>query len=157
MVDVLSALRLSRVESQGRVQPLPLHVRHQHGPVDSQKDSHVFMWYGKCWVCTKCFFRTNHPSSVSPTRKYCTGVSPLSPIISRDRGHRLWTANVQGGGVLIYCSKCWGYASAYPRKLLHACTPIASSRSTRTRTLLLERRHPRSQARLSTPARLHVI
>ena len=156
MVDVLGTLRLSRVESNGRVPRLPVLTRHV-ATEGSPKDSHCFKWYGKCWVCIKCFFRTVHPSSVSPTRKYCKGVSPMAAVLHADRGHRLWTSNVHGGGEIVYCSKCWGYASAYPRKLLHDCSPVPLSCSHAIRDCILERRHPRSKARIPKPARLHVI
>ena len=109
MVDVLSTLRLSRVESQGRVHRLPVSAR-PIGFGEAPKETHDFRWFGKCWVCTKCLFRTVRPTSVSSTRKVCKGESHLATLLSTNRGHRLWTANVQGGGVVVYCSKCWGYA-----------------------------------------------
>ena len=100
--------------------------------------------------------RTVHPPSVSSIRKVWKGESNLAALLSTNRGHRLWTANGQGRGVVVYCSNCWGYTSAYPRTLLHNCTPLSLADVHIARDRLRQRVHPRYSARLSLPTRLHV-
>ena len=61
MVDVLSALRLSRIEALVRAPRLPMLTS-----LPSSSDGHLnkrrqhnSAWIGKMWVCKNCLFRTS--------------------------------------------------------------------------------------------------
>ena len=83
-----------------------------------------------------------------------------------ENGHTLWAARIAQGGVLIYCSVCWAYASASPFKLAKPCCgppvrkPCARGKShvpfgETARTRILRRQHPSDvEIRLLPPARL---
>ena len=153
MVDALSSLRLSRIEQQGRVERLPTHASWR----PSTKHEHDLRWHGKMWVCTKCFYRTSSPLSLSSSRRFCLKADPLNAILKSDKGHMLWQATVAGGGTVIYCSRCWHYASSYPRNLLLPCQPGVLKLRPCAKFHLINRRHPVSCSRLLRPLRLHAL
>ena len=152
MVDTLAGLRESRLETLTKANRLPPNAR----PCLTRKDEHEFRWQRKMWMCTKCLFRTHNPSSVCQSRRFCKGNNPLAPIFDVDNGHRLWASALAGGGSVMYCSKCWRFATAYPRLLLEKCTTPERKTISSTRYYLINRRHPVSHSRLLLPARVHV-
>ena len=151
MVDVLSTLRLSRIDI-ARAPLLPNNSR----PVIQRKPNmgHEFRWQGGMWVCLKCLLRSS--SSSSHSNAPCRRIPAINAIFSKDNGHKLHTSPLLGGGQIIYCSSCWCYASAYPRKLLEPCVRPPLGFRPCARFHLVNRRHPRSRARLLHPIRLHV-
>ena len=151
MIDTLAVLRLDRINGAKAVYSAPT----MGGPVIPHHAEHSFAWQGRMWVCTCCLFRTFSPSSVSQSKRKCNGSSPLAKILQVDNGHVLWSAPLCGGGTIIYCSKCFNYASAYPRNLLLPCAKPAKIVGAKYQ--LKNRRHPVSRSRLLHSARLRVF
>ena len=122
----------------------------------TKRMAHSFVWQGKMWICTHCLLRTLSPSTISAIRKVCRGHASWAEVLQLNsaNGHRLWTADNAAGGLVIYCSKCWSYASAFPRNLLRPCNIPSHGRPCSQR-YLVNRRHPTSQTRLLRPNRVH--
>ena len=150
IVDTMGTLRLDRISNPVRAPRLPVL------PVvrDSAAERHSYRWQGKMWICITCLFRTHSPSLVPKSRQVCTGSNPLSIILSDSNGHKLWTASLSGGGAIAYCTKCWCYASAYPRKLGEPCKGVPL-KSRHSKHFLMNRKHPVSRVQLLRPCPLH--
>ena len=144
MADTLSVLKLSRIASLGKARRLP-----QNAPscLPVAPAAHQYRWYKKVWLCTVCLFRTKSISSVCRVSNVCKGKSPFDSLFKKDRGHVLVTASVRGGSTIIYCTKCWHYADAYPRRLLSECTSNCV-RNPSVRFYLNKGKHPISKERL---------
>ena len=153
LVDTLVPLRNHRHEQSGRVPRLPIGFSPR---MPTLKDSHDFIWNGICWVCSICLFRTNHPSDPSPTRAVCQGVTPFEGLFKHPKGHTLWTGALKGGGIIMYCSDCWYYASAYPRKLKEPCRGKSAVYRPSVAFYLKDRKRPISKLPFYRPARLIV-
>ena len=154
MIDVLSALHAARSTSVNKAALLPRGTRDVMAGL-TVKASHRFVWQGKMWTCTHCLLRSTNPSQPRCVRKHCVGHPSWSKLLlNSSNGHTLWTAEDSAGGRLVYCSKCWSYASAYPRKLLGPCLPPAHGRPC-VRPYFLNRRHLVSRSRLCRPVSLH--
>ena len=154
MVDVLSALRLSRIDALVRAPRLPILTTVPPSNDSSTKRcKHNFAWHGKMWVCMNCLYRTS--SVLCHIDRPCAR-KPYIKLLSNDLGHKLWSARVAGGGSVVYCTSCWSYASAYPRKLLSPCVRPKEGCRPCAKFHLANRRHPVSHARLHCPVRLHV-
>ena len=128
MVDVLGVLRLSRVEQQSRVTRLPRGLRWRNP--NANADGHKFMWINNIWSCVNCVARTHNPSSLCPSRRRCHGIPSFAPLFDKQHGHDLFIATLRGGGVFVYCARCFCYASPYPRKLSCACDGDARNNPT---------------------------
>ena len=150
IIETMAALRQERVSNPAKAPRLPAIPL----ACSSQKMSHEFRWQGRMWICQTCLFRTHSPSLVPKSRLVCTGVSPLNVILDDSKGHSLWTAPLVGGGTIAYCSKCWSYATSYPRKLGEPCKG-APIRTRHSKHFLSKRRHPRSRVSFLIPCRLH--
>ena len=119
-----------------------------------RRQEHDLVWNGKMWVCSICLFRTS--SVVCHYNRPCVPKIPLDRLLSIDRGHKLWSASCHGGGTIVYCTRCWHYASAYPRKLLLPCSRPKLGFRPCAKFHLSNRRHPVRHSRLLFPARLHI-
>ena len=155
MIDVLSELKLSRFEKRGKFERLPMDAPRLCGIVP-KKDIHDFRWRHSIWVCIKCFARSKDPSSLCPSRSVCKGSSPFLKLLSNNSGHDLFTASVQGGGMIVFCKTCWYFASSYPRRLLDPCQGFAPERKSASRFYLQRCKHPVSKLRLMFPTPMRV-
>ena len=151
LVDVLSVLRLSRIDGLDKASYVPLGTR---ATVASSRQRHELYWQGGMWVCMKCLYRTS--SSSSHSRVPCKRLPALSKMLDPSLVHRLWSSPLHGGGTIIYCSTCWHYASPFPRNLLRPCCKPRRGFRPCARFHLVNRRHPISRARVLHPCRLHV-
>ena len=123
---------------------------------EGSDESHQFAWIDKMWVCTKCFVRSRFPCRLPKPRLKCNGISPFSCFINDSKGHSIWCASTKGGGCIFYCTKCWSYASAYPRRLALPCEGLHDNHGlSSVRFYLKNRQHPISKARLLHPVCLH--
>ena len=111
-------------------------------------------WNGRMWMCKRCFFRTIHPASPSPTRLICPGKSVHQGLLADPRGHRLWVGDLGAGNKIIYCNSCWRYACAYPRGLRHECAGPSAVVRPSVRFYLQRGRHPISRMPFRKPFRL---
>ena len=151
MVDTLSCLRLCRIHG-AKLPRIPLSSRNVIRPVSR----HQFQWQGNRWICINCLFSTLSPSSVVRSQRACRRRCPLARILEVDNGHHLWCSPVAGGGNIGYCSRCWNYASSFPRNLLLPCSAPKPGIPPCARFYLRNRRHPISHCRLHHPIRVHV-
>ena len=150
IIDAMSPLRLSRTSSFVKAPRLPA------VPILNPKstEEHCYRWQGKMWTCSLCLFRTHSPLLVPPSRRVCNGNSYLSDLLHNAKGHRLMSASICGGGVITYCTKCWCYASTFPKRLGEQCRG-APLKSRHSRHFLTNRMHPVSRRRLLCPSPLH--
>ena len=151
MVDTLSCLRLCRLQG-AKFPRLPL----SSGNVIRSVSRHQFKWQGNRWICTNCLFSTKSPSSVTSSQRACKRRYPLARILDADNGHHLWCASVAGGGNIVYCSRCWNYASSFPRNLLLPCVPPMRGIRPCARFYLRNQRHPISHSRFHKTSRVRV-
>ena len=151
MIDVLSALRMSRINGAVCAPYLPPSAP---AIIKDPSDKHELRWQGGMWICMKCLYRSSSSSGLSkvPCRRH----PAMTKLLLEDLGHKLWTSPLHGGGFVVYCSVCWNYASAYPRLLLQPCVKPRLGFRPCSRFHLVNRRHPRSRARVLCPCRLHV-
>ena len=151
MVDALADLRLCRINQTENATRLPRNTSMQM----PAKDSHDFRWQGKMWICSQCLYRTTNPFSLCRSCRFCLKGNPLAPVLRNENGHKLWAAKVAGGGNVVFCSRCWHYASAYPRKLLKPCSPPLRVRPC-AKFHIINRRHPVNHSRLLLASRVRV-
>ena len=154
MIDTLSVLHDHRVQTIVKAPRLRAIASASFVGVSS-KAVHNFVWQGKMWICNHCLIRTSSPS-LSISLRPCIGHRSWSQLLANsENGHILWSAEVAGGGRIVYCSKCWSYASAFPRNLLRPCRLPPHGRPCSQR-FLMNRRHPVCKSPLLRPSRLHV-
>ena len=155
MVDVLSCNFDARLVKSKLVRLPPGVVSeytyiHKKNPdlVDNAYTRHQIEWNGNMWFCRICFARSRTllPTS-SLLRSRCSGSPPFEGLVCQPNGHVLKSAAVQGGGVFLFCSKCFHYASPHPRKLNSVCLGIPAP----SEKWYIERRvRPVSRLRLSS-------
>ena len=152
MVDALSTLRLDRAETRLRVPLLPVGVRMPNSTASDGHRNHVLVWNGSTWFCSVCLYRTLLPMSDNSKRR-CPGPPAFSGLLQDHRGHELSTAAVSGGGVILFCRKCYHYASPHPRKLSFRCSGRPENRSSE-KFYLSRLVHPVGKQRLLHPVRV---
>ena len=151
MIDCLKDLQFDRFSKYGRLEKLPSGTR--FAPAASMdKRSHDFTWHNKFWMCKICFVRVQ---TIANAKGSCNGPPLFKGLLEDNMGHTLWTAAIEGGGIILYCSKCFYYASPFPGKLARPCTghPAAFSSDM---FYLSRRNHPVSFLALRKPVQLHV-
>ena len=155
MVDCLMDVSLSRTELQGKLKRLP---KGSKLPLDvtcslNGSRKHSLKWQGRFWVCEVCFIRSK---SVSGFSKVCQGPPLFGSLLATPGrlGHCLWSAGVSGGGALLYCNRCFHYASPHPRLLMQPCIGTISGKFSSEKYYLLRRRHPVCKSRLLLPCRV---
>ena len=158
MVDCLKNLSMSRSETQGRLVRLPddtsLHMLPLSLGSKPGKRVHSFRWQNKCWVCDVCLFRTVSLASARAGSVACPGPPPFHLLLKQDsNGHVLWSAGIKGGGVILFCSLCFHYASPHPRLLAKPCLGRPCSEQSSEMFYLRRRRHPVLRSKLLLPAR----
>ena len=152
MLDVLSVLKAQRQEARGKFPRIPAGVPSL--ATDNVKTQHQFAWNGKLWICKECLLRTRNPSLLSSSSRRCQG-PPLFKGLLKDPGdHTLWTAAVNDGGVMLFCSVCFHHAAPHPRKLLEPCPGPVLAQSGE-KYYLTRRKHPVSKLRLLHPVQVH--
>ena len=114
-----------------------------------QYQGHDFKWAGRFWRCQICLLRVSpfsgsHPKVLSK----CGGLSKLAQVLQNPGGHRLFVAPIQGGGTLVYCGTCWGFAESLPRKLLTPCACCPGPFGPTARTRIKRGQHPGDPHRL---------
>ena len=152
MIGTLSSFNLSRPEMQTRVPRLPRGVVFPGAVSSSDVDkAHKFMWQGKMWFCTICLKQTLLPTSC---RSPCMGPPLFEALLRDSKGHQLSFAALKGGGVILFCTLCYRYASPHPRMLKRRCQghPIAGSSE---KHYLVRRMHPVTRQSLCRPVPLH--
>ena len=150
IIDAMSPLRLSRCNAIIKAPRLPSMTTRS----SNKSEGHTFKWQGRMLICTKCFVRTHTPLLLPQRRQVCNGKSYVSSLWHDPKGHRLMTATVSGGGAITYCSRCWCYATTFPKRLGEQCrgAPVKSRHS---RHFLVNRRHPVSRRCFGPPVPLH--
>ena len=155
MVDCLMDLSLTRSETQGRLVRLPKGAVLPLDVTSSLKGSksHSLRWHGKFWCCDICLIRTRNCSSVS---KSCPGPPLFGSLLAKPGhlGHCLWSAGVSGGGAILYCNKCFHYASPHPRLLMQPCVGTHKGKFSSEKYYILRRRHPVCKSLLLMPLRV---
>ena len=149
MVDCLSGLRADRVSRFGRLQRLPSGF--SCATRSEGKDAHKFVWNGKMWNCAFCLLRTFDPTSLPHSRLACSGVFPFADLLCDQRGHSLWVGRFADASCVVYCNKCWCYASSYARNLGKDCGSVCRA----SRNFLLRGQHPLSKLHFGKPMQLH--
>ena len=144
-VDVLYETRLQRMENRVNAARLPAGTMQLKTKATG---SHNFCWMGNIWMCTFCLRRSSCPNMDSVIYSKCKGTTPLDEIIRHPRGHALKAALIHGGGTLIFCSKCFYYASPYPRKLMEPCGGKTTVINPSAEFYLRKNRHPVTRERL---------
>ena len=163
MIDCLKNLSLTRRETQGRLRRLPddtsLHLLPQ---IDSKpsKQVHSFRWHNhnKCWICDSCMLRTLSLAGLASRNAVCNGPPAFKNVLNIKGfgGHELWSAGIHGGGVMLFCVKCFHYASPHPRLLLHPCQGRPCPHKSSEMFYLKKRRHPVFRTKLLKPMRVEV-
>ena len=155
MVDVLRSLRLDRVETRIKLSRIPVGLPGPRQPdCDKVKHKHIFIWKGKCWMCSVCLKRTRVPLS-HQSCKSCPGPPPFAGLLKDSKGHTLWSAALEGGGVVLYCSKCYHYASPHPRRLRGSCSQVPDVFKPSEEFYLRKLVHPVSRLRMLRPIRMN--
>ena len=119
MIDCAEGLRADRVARFGKLERLPSGFT----PLVNSNNAnpHKFIWNGKMWCCTDCLLRTTSPPSLPPGRAVCRGVFPFASLLCGQNGHDLMVGRFADGARIVFCKKCWCYASAYARNLRKQC------------------------------------
>ena len=151
MIDVLKTIRLNRAKNRQRVKRLPEGVRFV--AEKPQPMQHHFIWHKSIWFCSVCLTRTLLPATA--VRNKCSGSPPFKGLLKDPKGHCLWSAGLRGGGVIIYCTKCYFYASPHPRKLNKPCEGFPPTAGSCEEFYLSRRQHPVSKERLLRPSRVN--
>ena len=149
MVDVLSTLKRSRHEANCRFERLDNNAPSLRSK-DNSKQSHVFHWHNTHWVCISCLTRVKH-LGVGQSLSSCSGNSPISELLSDCKGHSLVLANVQGGIPIVWCRKCWCFASFSPKSLGCACQGDVACVASSNKFYLSRFLHPVSKLRIERP------
>ena len=121
---MVHALYSDLCDNQSRRAKVPLLPRGAAPIVQSVSKGHDFVWVHRMWICTCCQIRTINPVTSSVARSKCKGVTMFDKLLRDPKGHTFWCANIQGGGTVLYCSKCWAYCQSRPNKLLTACDGV---------------------------------
>ena len=151
MIDTLEGLRSSRVDGK---------VNYPRFPTDlvpkmvKPKVGHHYVWNGSLWSCNFCFLRTSSPVSLSSSRRSCIGFSPFCKFRIDSRGHNLWFAFTDSG-LILFCSDCYCYGSAFPRDLRSPCRGRPSVEGSSNGFYLRKGIHPRFRVPFSKPFPLH--
>ena len=153
MIDTLSVLHSNRLQNLHKAPRLSREARASLSGLAS-REAHSFVWQGKMWICSHCLLRTSSPS-ISLSNKSCVGHPSWAELLHNSaNGHILWVADIANGGRIVYCVKCWSYASAFPRNLLQPCHIPVHGRPCSQR-FLMNRKHPVSRSSLLRPRRLY--
>ena len=150
MVDVLSTLKKSRHEANRRFERLDAGTCALVSKAD-KVEQHVFHWHSTVWVCVNCLLRVKNPSVVSQTNMRCKGTSHLAKLLSDCKGHSLVLATVQGGIPIVWCRKCWCFASFSPKNLGNACLGKEACDFSSNKFYLSRFMHPVSKLRIVRP------
>ena len=155
MVDCLKDLSLSRAETTGKLSKLPRGVALPSGSAGDQRNGkrvHSFKWIDKFWVCEICLIRTRSLADGFLRSKCCLGPPAFCGLLGANRlGHKLVSAGVSGGGVILYCTVCYHYASPHPRLLATVCAGKPCSDRSSEMFYLKRRKHPLSRKDLFMP------
>ena len=92
----------------------------------------------------------------------CQGPPAFHGLLGNPRGHRLTMASTNDGKVIVFCDRCFHYASPHPRKLLRHCRGLPKvSKSFKGRECasserfyLSRHKHPVSKLRLLFASRV---
>ena len=143
MVNILYDHLNDPVGKRKRVAYLSLGAR----PILDKKraGAHSFIWQGKMWICTCCLSQTSCPVSSSIARSKCNGVSAFDAVIKDPKGHRLWSACIHGGGVILYCDVCYAYCTTRPNKLKAECLGHGGPFSKAAKQYIMKNKHPTSK------------
>ena len=158
MIDVLKDVSLSRTEVSGKLKRLP---KNTVLPMVAAKQAstagkyHSFKWTGKCFVCDCCLLRKVSLAD-KVANSFCPGPPAFGNLLSDNDhlGHSLWSAGVKGGGVILFCTRCFHYAAPHPRKLLSSCPGVPCSSKSSEMFYLLRRRHPVDRSKLFLPMKV---
>ena len=106
-------------------------------------------WSFNRWHCSVCC-----GSFATLPRHQCPGESRVfKEVLSKHRGHRLWSASVNDGTTLLYCRLCGCSSSSKGAGLLKDCQGCAQGKyDTATGLKRLQKgRHPWKPVRISKP------
>lgn len=152
MLDVLKPLKPNRAETRVHARKLPTgtQLARCHNDRQDGKREHQFSWNGKMWFCSVCLNRTLLPISNCAVPS-CPGPPTFKGLFQNLKGHSLLLAGMQEGGVILYCSLCYFYASPHPRKLNAPCKGFPSVEGVCMQFYLSRRKPPTSRVRLFKP------
>ena len=155
MLETLVDLNLCRAALRVKLTRLPSGT---HFNVSKGKSMplHDFIWNGRLWYCRVCLFRTHNPGLLKGAPASCRTPPGFKGLLEDCRKHELWMSNIAGGGMFLFCAKCYHYASPHPKKLVFECGGKLSAKRSSEKHYILRREHPVSHLRLSRPLRLHV-
>ena len=77
-------------------------------------------------------------------------------LLGDPNGHSLWSTCGADGKMLVYCSRCWHYASAIPRCLRDPCSGEGMARGP-NKFYLIEGLHPISRLRFDKPTKVQAL
>ena len=154
MIDCLQALHLERIDRHGKLPRLPVGVIHDSGNGKSGPDGHSYWWNGKHWICRKCFVRTKSPSFQGSTRGACKGTSFFDSLLLDHQKHTLFSAQVSDGTPILFCKRCWHYASDHPKQLKVECAGEGTVLKPSVKFYLAKGVHPISRLPFSKPLRV---
>ena len=154
MIDCLASNSKDRLRRFGKLSRLPkgFAVSGSFTP----KGAHNMVWNGKIWICVNCLLRTSNPSTLPPGRLVCRGVkSQFVDLVNGQGNHSLWMCDCADGTFLLFCDRCWCYASTVIRNLGKDCCGTGSSIPC-AKSFLARGLHPISKTPfLGRPTRLH--
>ena len=110
--------------------------------LDKRENNHSFIWQNKMWICTYCFLKTSCPVSSSAARSKCVGISSLDAVLRQPKGHKLCSACIHGGGIILFCSRCWAYCTTKPNKLKEQCAGLGGPYANTAKRFILSNRYP---------------
>ena len=155
MVDCVAELCADRLVKYGRLKRLPDGLRLRNKSSDAGL-LHDFKWNGTHWNCMKCFLRTNAPSCLPAGRNQSKGFTFFEDLLGDPNGHSLWSTCGADGKPLVYCSRCWHYASAFPRCLRDPCSGEGMARGP-NKFYLINGLHPISRLRFDKPTKVQAL
>ena len=109
------------------------------------------------WICSTCFMQSASPGQLVACRRLCAGVAQLDSLIRDPKGHELWGSAVEQMP-LVFCKRCWHYASSYSRNLRLDCLDVRNRVHTTRSSMkfcLKKGMRPVSRAPFSKPFRLN--
>ena len=123
-------------------------------PTVKEKGVHDFCWNKSHWSCRTCFFGTGNPSGLGVQARQRKGPPAFKGLLKDAKNHKLWIASFSDGGVMLFCSNCYHYASPHPRLLAHECRGKVDIHRSSEEFYLKRNMHPVSKFRFSRPFRV---
>ena len=121
MVDVLYEDISDTTRHRRKLPLLPKGAR----PISTSGNTdHSFIWQNTMWICTSCLVRTNCPVSSVVAKSKCNGKSCFSNLLEDPHGHVLCSVCIHGGGIMLYCTRCWAYCQSKPVRLSQQCDGV---------------------------------